>query len=356
MENVIGLTPSVEILPIKKGLYLFSVRSANPRRLGDGHEIVLPALKVGLGPGTPLQDVEIMSGPRTEGVWLCEQRDRVVVKVKARSTILLLTSLRGLDMPPLEIDVERLDAPLTTQLTAAQRELESSSKPAAEAPPTPAELPDRSSVTTGMLPAREASEDAESNDSMPAVIPWDSAADPPPEEKGAADDAANMIEAPIDVLPASQPRSRAVPFRYAAVVMFAFLVSIPLVVALSRTSEQRREIVASTDASSGREIQNGIQLPKALTPPPLPATPPAAMEPAGPGASAVAGQPAPTRSGGPGLLLVAQAGDTMQTLYSRVYRGLRPPPYSEVVAANPAPVQPGAVVVFPAPPDGWTKR
>ena len=59
------------------------------------------------------------------------------------------------------------------------------------------------------------------------------------------------------------------------------------------------------------------------------------------------------RAAGPGLLLVAQTGDTMSRLYSRIYHGLTPPPYSVVAAGNPTSVRPGTVLVFPAPPGGW---
>ena len=60
--------------------------------------------------------------------------------------------------------------------------------------------------------------------------------------------------------------------------------------------------------------------------------------------------------GAPGLVLVANAGDTMTALYAKVYRGVRPPAYADVVAANHMPVRPGALVVFPAPLDGWPER
>ena len=63
------------------------------------------------------------------------------------------------------------------------------------------------------------------------------------------------------------------------------------------------------------------------------------------------------RAGGaPGLVLVAKAGDTMTALYAKVYRGVRPPPYADVAAANHMPIRPGALVVFPAPLDGWPER
>lgn len=58
-------------------------------------------------------------------------------------------------------------------------------------------------------------------------------------------------------------------------------------------------------------------------------------------------------NGAPGLVLVARAGDTMPDLYAKVYRGVRPPPYAEVVAANRLPLRAGAIVVFPMPQGGW---
>ncbi|MGH7097937.1 MAG: hypothetical protein ACREE4_09810 [Stellaceae bacterium] len=63
-----------------------------------------------------------------------------------------------------------------------------------------------------------------------------------------------------------------------------------------------------------------------------------------------------SRHAAPGLVLVARAGDTMPALYAKVYQGLRPPPYPEVRVANPIPLRPGAIVIFPAPPGGWTRR
>jgi hypothetical protein len=64
--------------------------------------------------------------------------------------------------------------------------------------------------------------------------------------------------------------------------------------------------------------------------------------------------PAPT-PGGPGLVLLAGEGDTIDTLYAKIYRGLTPPPYAAVIAANHVPLKPGMLVVFPAPPGGWSQ-
>ena len=60
-----------------------------------------------------------------------------------------------------------------------------------------------------------------------------------------------------------------------------------------------------------------------------------------------------------GLVLVAGPHDTMPALYARVYKGLTPPAYATVLAVNEplsglGPVRPGALLIFPAPPQGWT--
>jgi hypothetical protein len=58
--------------------------------------------------------------------------------------------------------------------------------------------------------------------------------------------------------------------------------------------------------------------------------------------------------GGPGLLLKAKAGDTLQTLYAQVYRGTEPPAFAAVAALNPQPVRPGDILTFPEPSKGWS--
>jgi hypothetical protein len=97
-------------------------------------------------------------------------------------------------------------------------------------------------------------------------------------------------------------------------------------------------------------------------PPPLthpmpehPAPAQQAMAPASPSPAAVAPapMPAPVLPPGPGLLVIAKAEDTLQSLYNRVYKGLQAPPFEVVEAMNPHEIKLGDVVVFPAPPGGW---
>lgn len=101
--------------------------------------------------------------------------------------------------------------------------------------------------------------------------------------------------------------------------------------------------------------------PVPFTPPsPGPATPPPAPAAAGPSASEPpapmarpASSPPPLPAPQSSLVLIAEPGDTLQKLYARVYRGLNPPPFADVAAANPRTIRPGTRLVFPAPPGGW---
>src|SRR5580700_392141 len=98
-QSTSDLQSSTQVLTLTTGLYLVSVTSATPRRLGDDAELVLPAIHVGPGPGVSSQQIEMMTGPRNNGSWLCEIRDMVVVRVSKGPANLLLTSLRTADMP-----------------------------------------------------------------------------------------------------------------------------------------------------------------------------------------------------------------------------------------------------------------
>ncbi len=60
--------------------------------------------------------------------------------------------------------------------------------------------------------------------------------------------------------------------------------------------------------------------------------------------------------GAPGLVLVAGSGDTLASLYARLYRHANPPPYPVVEAMNREPLRPGSLVLFPAPQGGWNSK
>jgi len=84
-----------------------------------------------------------------------------------------------------------------------------------------------------------------------------------------------------------------------------------------------------------------------------PSAPSVAMSVPAPAPAPAAPAPAAEAEGGPGLLLKAKTGDTLQTLYAQVYRGAEPPAFDVVAALNPKPVQPGDILTFPEPSTGW---
>jgi len=66
--------------------------------------------------------------------------------------------------------------------------------------------------------------------------------------------------------------------------------------------------------------------------------------------------PPPDPVGAPGLMIKARDGDTLATLYQRIYRGATPPSFASVAALNPEPVRTGDILTFPAPVNGWSMR
>lgn len=85
---------------------------------------------------------------------------------------------------------------------------------------------------------------------------------------------------------------------------------------------------------------------------PAPQTEPAPRGTTAPVAATAPPAPAPRR---PGLLLQVRPGDTLESLYARVYRGLTAPPLADVAALNPGPIKPGDVLSFPPPQEGWSR-
>ncbi|MBK8176757.1 MAG: glycosyltransferase [Rhodospirillales bacterium] len=101
---------SAELLTLRQGLYLFSVRSANPARAALAEEkLTLPAVHVGLAPGVSSAGVEFIPWPRVNSCWLCEPGDMIVAKVAEGAVTVLMKSIRAAGEQPLAIDIERLD-------------------------------------------------------------------------------------------------------------------------------------------------------------------------------------------------------------------------------------------------------
>lgn len=56
---------------------------------------------------------------------------------------------------------------------------------------------------------------------------------------------------------------------------------------------------------------------------------------------------------GASLLLIAPPGETLLSLYGKVYRGGNAPPYQEVATLNPTVIHSGSRLIFPPPATGW---
>jgi hypothetical protein len=127
-EPSIGLTASVQLLTLNKGLYSFSVQQAAPSRINDDHDLILPAVQVAVAPGIDSGQVEFMTGLRREGAWLIDSADILIAKIKVAGTQVLVTSYSARGSAPLSIHVERIDVrrpatagaalPTTTPLAA----------------------------------------------------------------------------------------------------------------------------------------------------------------------------------------------------------------------------------------------
>jgi GT2 family glycosyltransferase/glycosyltransferase involved in cell wall biosynthesis len=104
-----ALSASVQMLPLTAGLYLFSVKSAAALNGKGTGALQLPAMHVGLGPGTRSDQVEFIAGPNTDGAWLFAKEDCLVTKINGVGATLVLTSVRGPGGETLSIKVERLD-------------------------------------------------------------------------------------------------------------------------------------------------------------------------------------------------------------------------------------------------------
>src|SRR3979411_1013332 len=88
------LTASVQALTLPKGLYTFSVRSADPDRVAGVGGLMLPALHVGLGPSVPADGIEFLSGREDGATWLYAAGDMLVAKIIDRPGHLFLTRVR----------------------------------------------------------------------------------------------------------------------------------------------------------------------------------------------------------------------------------------------------------------------
>jgi GT2 family glycosyltransferase len=132
-----GMSASVQLLPLPAGLYLFSVKSAKPVTARGAGQLSLPAVHVGLGPGTRADQVEFIAGPSTHGAWLFAPGDLLVTRINTLGATLVMTSVRAPGGDVLAIKVERLES--RADEPAAPRST------AKDVPPSPA-LPEKAPV------------------------------------------------------------------------------------------------------------------------------------------------------------------------------------------------------------------
>lgn len=102
-----GITSSAEFLSLARGLYHFS--AAPMGAAASPNPTSLPALQVAIAPGQNRNDIECVSSPGAEHLWLCSGQDSVILKVSkdnARVVVILLTAP---GLAPLQIDVRKLD-------------------------------------------------------------------------------------------------------------------------------------------------------------------------------------------------------------------------------------------------------
>lgn len=158
---------------------------------------------------------------------------------------------------------------------------------------------------------------------------------------------------PVPVETASSPTSAAAlpPLQEATV-------SSPTLAAITAQPDLVPPLTApATPAPAPDAMLAQAATPRALMPSAPPQVLAAMVEPTAPviNTASIAPVPAVAPQGASGLILVAQRGDTLERLYGDIYRDRHAPPFAEILAANPRPFKPGAIVVFPEPIGGWTR-
>jgi hypothetical protein len=141
IQGIGNLLSSVQVLNLNRGLYVISVKSGSPKRIGDDGALVLPAIHVGPAPGSAADAVDFMSGPLQPGQWLFEVGDTLIARVKAEQAVIVLTTMRAPTMATVEVEVARLDRGAST-LAAAM----AAAPPSAALPSRAAPKPDKAAA------------------------------------------------------------------------------------------------------------------------------------------------------------------------------------------------------------------
>jgi hypothetical protein len=165
----------VQVLPLPPGLYLFSVKAADPTPARSNGALVLPAVHVGLGPGMRPDQVEFIGGPNTHGAWLFAQGDLLVTKVNGTGATLVMTSVRAPGGEVLSIRVERLESRAEAppaQATASAQAATQMNSPLAKTPGKLGKEPEFSFGNQHYLPVQIGAHIRSRGDMMFVDAPW----------------------------------------------------------------------------------------------------------------------------------------------------------------------------------------
>lgn len=102
-----ALMSTAEFLTLARGLYHFSVMPSGTAPAEATP--MLPALQIVTAPGQSRADIEYVSAPGSEQQWLRSMQDSVILKVNSDSVKVVVMSLTAPGLPPLHIDVRKLD-------------------------------------------------------------------------------------------------------------------------------------------------------------------------------------------------------------------------------------------------------
>jgi hypothetical protein len=176
-----------------------------------------------------------------------------------------------------------------------------------------------------------------------------------------------IVAAPVVMRAAPQKMASHRRLRIASILVAPVLASLALGVFLWPAAQRGALEMAATQllARIGIDAPGSRDRAYAATPTARPAAAPSAETaapfvpppPSAPAPASPAIEPTPAKpDGAPGLLLRARPGDTLESLYLRVYRGVTPPSFASVAALNPERIRPGDILTFPPPVSGWADQ
>jgi hypothetical protein len=118
LSDDVVFSASVQPLNLPAGVYGFSIpgtpEGTEAHKL-QASGLQLPALGIGPAPSPQAALIQQFTSPGTIDRWLTQSGDRITVRIKGESAIMLLNSIRPPDQKALSIEIKRLDKPLPLQ-------------------------------------------------------------------------------------------------------------------------------------------------------------------------------------------------------------------------------------------------